>query len=329
MRRSRMSLARRNRAIRKRNRTRILSVVIVGLLAITGLFSIIKSLPFFNNKEKEIAQAPIRSDVGGDVEIKEEDLISEDKTNEKIKKEGFTDKLQKFYTTKEAAKIYASTNELADMVTEVPMGDYLESYGREGDWLKVVYKNQVGYIKADLLKDIEDPKLFKVVDGILIINDKYNLPENYAPLVNEAAKKSFDMMKAEMNRNKMDIKIISDYRSYEEQKNLYNKDLEEKGEEYVASYTAKPGKSEHQSGLAFDFGLNNKDKYVNKKFDETKEAEWLSKNAYKYGFILRYPRNKEEITGYDYESWHYRYVGPEIAKKIYESGLTIEEYYDL
>ena len=93
----------------------------------------------------------------------------------------------------------------------------------------------------------------------------------------------------------------------------------------VDTYSAKPGHSEHQSGLAIDINI------TNDSFIDTKEAKWLNDNAYKYGFILRYPRNKSDITGYKYEPWHYRYVGCDLAKKLYNNGdwETIEEYFEI
>ena len=87
---------------------------------------------------------------------------------------------------------------------------------------------------------------------------------------------------------------------------------------------ALPGYSEHQTGLAFDVMTSTS---TTETFENTKEYEWLKNNAYKYGFILRYPKDKEDITGYAYESWHYRYVGKEIAKKIKEENITYDEYY--
>ena len=87
------------------------------------------------------------------------------------------------------------------------------------------------------------------------------------------------------------------------------------------SYSAKPGYSEHQTGLAFDINS------IRDSFADTKEGLWLAKNAHIYGFILRYPKGKESITGYKYEPWHYRYVGVSVAQYIFENQITFEEYY--
>lgn len=113
----------------------------------------------------------------------------------------------------------------------------------------------------------------------------------------------------------------SAYRSYKTQVKIMNKNIKEKGLDYANNYVALPGKSEHQTGLAID--VTNEARC----FDKTSlEAQWLANNAYRFGFILRYPEKKENITGYNYEPWHVRYVGKEAAKEIYNRDLTLEEY---
>lgn len=113
----------------------------------------------------------------------------------------------------------------------------------------------------------------------------------------------------------------SAYRSYKSQLRILKEETDKKGVDYADKYVAKPGQSEHQSGLAVD--VTNRVRC----FDKTsKEAQWLANNAYKFGFILRYPDGKENITGYNYEPWHIRYVGKDIAKEIYMKNITLEEY---
>ena len=113
----------------------------------------------------------------------------------------------------------------------------------------------------------------------------------------------------------------SAYRSYKSQLRILKEETDKKGVDYADKYVAKPGQSEHQSGLAID--VTNRVRC----FDKTsKEAQWLANNAHKFGFILRYPDGKENITGYNYEPWHIRYVGKDIAKEIYMKNITLEEY---
>lgn len=115
---------------------------------------------------------------------------------------------------------------------------------------------------------------------------------------------------------------LSGYRSYSTQKSIYKRTIKEQGRKYANKYVAKPGYSEHQTGLAMD--ITTKDSYV--AFEKTLEGKWLSENAYKYGFIIRYPLGKESITGYSYEAWHIRYVGKQASKEIFTKNIVLEQY---
>ena len=117
--------------------------------------------------------------------------------------------------------------------------------------------------------------------------------------------------------------ITSGFRSYSLQTSLYNNYVLKDGKEKADTYSARPGHSEHQTGLAMDLNI------VDSSFEGTKEAIWIADNCYKYGFIIRYPKGKEEITGYKYEPWHVRYLGKELSEKVYKSGKTLEEYLNI
>ena len=119
------------------------------------------------------------------------------------------------------------------------------------------------------------------------------------------------------------ILMRTGYRSYTYQTSLYNNYVSKHGEKEANTYSAKPGQSEHQTGLCCDVGRKGKGLTT---FDGTEEAKWIAENAWKYGFILRFPEGKSDITGYIYESWHIRYVGKDAAKIIYEHNWTLEEY---
>ena len=170
--------------------------------------------------------------------------------------------------------------------------------------------------------------------GILTIVNKYNyIPKDYIPkdlievnniYLNKEAYNSFLIMKQDINKENMNIRIISAYRSYDYQEELYDRYLQNDKQELVDSYSARPGFSEHHTVLAID--IDNTKLDFNK-FYLTKEFIWMQENSYKYGFILRYPKDKENITGYSYEPWHYRYVGKEIAEYIKKHNSTFEEYY--
>ena len=180
----------------------------------------------------------------------------------------------------------------------------------------------------------------KIIDGILIVNKSYPLPKDYVPsntykdatglnycseCINVDAYEKYKLMKADMASLGMNIWIQSGYRSYSLQESLYNKYVNRDGKLAADTYSARPGYSEHQTGLAFD--LNS----ISDEFQDTSEGKWVNENAWRYGFILRYPKNKESITGYKYESWHLRYVGEDLAAKLYNNGdwITLEEHFNL
>ena len=119
--------------------------------------------------------------------------------------------------------------------------------------------------------------------------------------------------------------VDSAFRSYDKQQQVYKQYENQKGTKYADSIAARPGFSEHQTGLVLD--IYSKECYQQSTFKDSKTYAWLIANSYKYGFILRYPEGKDNLTGYKYESWHYRYLGKELAKKVYDSGLTYDEYY--
>ncbi len=173
----------------------------------------------------------------------------------------------------------------------------------------------------------------------ILVNKYYYLDENYIPnnlekinnqyaldnmkLVKEA-KEAFEKLSKDALKEKLNIIAMSAYRSYSYQIDLYNRYAKSDGKEKADTYSGRPGHSEHQTGLAVDV-YNKKLPYTS--FENTKEYEWMMKNAYKYGFILRFPKDKEEETGYHFESWHYRYVGIDIATYIKENNISFEEYY--
>lgn len=173
----------------------------------------------------------------------------------------------------------------------------------------------------------------------ILVNKYYKLPEKYAPddiveVSNWYAygtmsirSEVYDAFKEMFNAAKEDgitLIINSGYRTYEYQNEVYEQYKDANGEEYADSYAARPDFSEHQTGLALDvitYGTSGEE------FENTDAYKWLQEHANEYGFILRYPKGKEDITGYSYESWHYRYLGKKLATKVKNSGLTYDEYY--
>lgn len=167
---------------------------------------------------------------------------------------------------------------------------------------------------------IEEKNGMTFVDGILIVNKTYSLPADYDPGTSSVAQNAFDKMAAAAAKDGITLFINSGYRSYQEQVNLYNQYASERGTEEADKVSSRPGHSEHQTGLTFDVNT------TELSFEGTPEAIWLEKHCAEYGFIIRYPKGKEDETGYIYEPWHIRYLGKETAEKVTESGLTLEKY---
>lgn len=183
------------------------------------------------------------------------------------------------------------------------------------------------------IKTIQNPNKLDV-----LVNKNNKLPENYVPddleyidikysyenkQLKKEAKENFEKLSSDALALGFRIVATSAYRPYDYQKDLYEYYVKEKGQDYADLCSARPGHSEHQTGLAIDVEGSNRS-YDD--FEDAIEFNWMKENAHKYGFILRYPKGKERITGFKYEPWHYRYVGIKVATYIYEKNITLEEY---
>ncbi|MHA7139620.1 cell wall-binding repeat-containing protein [Rossellomorea arthrocnemi] len=180
---------------------------------------------------------------------------------------------------------------------------------------------------------------------LLLVNKKRSIPSSYKPTrlvepnvrfpfshydpkryMDSRAVSSFEALVNAAWAQNVKLYAQSGYRSYSRQSELYNYYKSVYGEAYASQISAKPGHSEHQTGLAMDVTSASVGYDLNENFASTKEGRWVANQAYKYGFIIRYPKGKESITGYAYEPWHLRYVGKEAAQEIYENGITLEQY---
>lgn len=169
------------------------------------------------------------------------------------------------------------------------------------------------------------------INGIIVVNKTYSLPSSYNPeglsnasqLASNALNAFNNMASAIKTERGLNISILSGFRSYSTQQSTYNGWVNTYGKTGADRISARAGHSEHQTGLAVDINS------IKTSFKDTNEGKWLNNNAYKYGFILRYPENKESITGYSFEPWHYRFVGKDLAKELYNNGnwITVEEYF--
>lgn len=228
-------------------------------------------------------------------------------------------------------------NEFKTLINNYPHNDNLfEEYESEYNKTKnIIYSiNKVNYPSFLVPKSFNN--LAFNINNVWLVNTNFTLskgfiPKNLVPvsnvdyvkrnneqmLINEKALIAYQQLYQAALLENLELMLFSAYRSYDYQEALYNK----KDNTYIAS----PGASEHQTGCALDIAISATG--LTSHFDNTVEAKWLMNNAYKYGFIQRYKSNKQNITGYPYESWHYTYVGESIAENIHKMDLTLEEYF--
>lgn len=211
----------------------------------------------------------------------------------------------------------------------------------EGVTLEAAYFNVIQ--NADGKNIIQNPQ-----NTLALVNKIFGLPGNYIPedlvrpkvqfsfgdakleksLMRKEAAEAMETMFAVARKEGMELAAVSGYRSYARQETLFKAEVNHVGEEKALEAVAKPGTSEHQTGLTMDISSRSNQFNLNEQFGSTKEGIWLANNAHKYGFILRYPKGKEDLTGYMYEPWHFRYVGIKVATEIYKNSWTLEEYFD-
>jgi D-alanyl-D-alanine carboxypeptidase len=206
--------------------------------------------------------------------------------------------------------------------------------------LQAIFFNEVKHVDGKNV--IQNP-----TNILALINKQYLLPANYIPadLVHPDVTFSFGDLKQEKSymrkeaadalaemftdakKSGIELYAVSGYRSYSRQKTLFDAEINQVGKQKAVQAVAIPGSSEHQSGLAMDIASKSTDLNLTEGFAETIEGKWLAENAHRFGFILRYPKGKEAITNYEYEPWHFRYVGEKAATVIYQHDWTLEEYF--
>ena len=247
--------------------------------------------------------------------------------------------------------IAASDNSLEE-ITVTMTGDYdTEEVGEYS--INYIAEDSSGNTKIEtiklIVKENENVKISKTskgytmknyygityIDDVVIANKTYSLPSNFAPnnlvsingyiKVVDYVKDAFTALTSDSTSLGLNIYASSGYRSYGDQNYIYNNYVSWDGQANADTYSARAGHSEHQTGLAIDVNT------VDDSFDGTNESDWLKENCYRYGFIIRYPKGKDAITGYKYEPWHIRYVGKDLASKLYNNGdwITMEEYYGI
>jgi zinc D-Ala-D-Ala carboxypeptidase len=199
------------------------------------------------------------------------------------------------------------------------------------------------------IKEVDGKNVIQNSTNVMaLVNKDFYLPEDYTPedlvrpnvtfsfgeveieksLMRKEAAEALEKMFSAARANGIELYAVSGYRSYSRQKSLFEAEVNRVGIEKAAEAVAIPGASEHQSGLAMDISSKSNKFYLNEAFANTPEGKWLKDNAHRFGFILRYPKEKIDITNYMYEPWHFRYVGIKAATIMYDHKWTLEEYFN-
>lgn len=291
--------------MKKKEAKRLLAVVICALLLIV----IIKLIQGIDSTKHDLKKLGYSKD--------EISIIIENTNKDEIKKI-LSLEYNKYLSDILTQKYYIPNN----------LEEYLEYTKKETNISKVISK-----VNVNTNKDFyEDTKETDISKGNAMLVNKYNyLPNDYEPTdivsisnwyaysghstkkeVYDAYVKMWKKAKEAGNT----LLVNSSYRTRDEQSEEYDNSSDE--------YASRPGFSEHQTGLALDIVTYDT---IGNDFENSSEFKWLQENSYKYGFILRYPKDKEDITGYNYESWHYRYLGVSLATKVHDEGITYDEYY--
>lgn len=305
---------------RKLNYKLIFTIIVIIIAIAAGTIGIKKYIDYRNNNEFKLKQIGYN-----ETEIKDITKLKDDQIKAILKKK-YNRLNIKFIRQK-----YFITNNL---------DRYIKYYNNHKDD-KISHIVSIVNVCAD--EDYYDKDTVKKTDiskkELMLVNKFNYLDENYAPddIVkvsmqfaygdNEIKKEVYEKFRSMYNDAKKEglyLIITSSYRDYNFQKELWDSYANQKGDEWADSVSARAGYSEHQTGYTLDIVTY---KANMSSFEKTDEFKWLQDNAYKYGFILRYPKDKEDITGYSYESWHYRYVGKDVATKIKKLGITFDEYY--
>ena len=269
---------------------------------------------------KIIFKNELESEIGEEIDLLK-DVTVEDNSKENItpEVEGEYDINKsgdyKLYYTAEDTSGNKTKEEFVLRIKEKNSGKQITSNDNQGTTSFTTSKGFKGVTKNGVT----------YIEGYLVVNKTYTLPSSYGNGLTNATIEAFNKMQAAAKVAGLNIYISSGFRSYSYQKTLYNNYVNRDGVTVADTYSARAGHSEHQSGLAFDVNT------INDSFANTEEGKWLNDNCYKYGFILRYPNGKSDETGYQYEPWHFRYVGVELAEKLYNNGnwITVEDYFGI
>lgn len=319
----------RRKKLREKKRKRRKNLIKVGIFAllITGALKIdfkrntddfqikrpVENRYAQKNKKEEVKNEikAVKTQVATPVGF--ENVVISDE--EKIDNDGYSDVMKSYVKSLKSQYCYQEPSDFTKTEVSINKNQYVEYYGTENSFSKIKINDDFYYVNKYGLGKLKGEENINVINGVVFVNEKNPLPKDFNPGLDPTSKKAFDTMLIDIQRQGLNLKIASDFRLGQSEEKL----LDQNNPDADLAFT-----SEHQTGTCFDFYTDNT-KYSDK-FKETDEYKWLKENAYKYGFIQRYTKDKESITGKKERCWHFRYVGVENAKSMFENNLSLEEY---
>lgn len=248
------------------------------------------------------------------------------------------------------ATLYEEPDRQAKRIGSLPFGEHVFALLEADNWIYVSGEKLEGWVNQNEIREIPYASSTKIEitnpdDPLVLVNKTYVLPSDYKPadlvipnipfpfegtpekkMMQKEAALALEELFASLQAEGLELFGISGYRSFATQRTIFPNNVLRVGFETANSFSAFPGESEHQTGLAMDVSNRDVQFRLVEAFGDTAEGIWLKENAHRFGFIIRYPKGKERITGYTYEPWHLRYVGQEAAQVIADLDITLEEY---
>lgn len=309
----------------KKQRQKRFRLVTMGLMAILAFIFIVKPHIVKDNTAKADSAELLSKEVTAKRPYASTGLIQDkvaikEKSSEFSEDDyGFSDVLKSYKKIKADTVIYKDKSIESKVSMRIKADEYVRFYGYEETWAKIEHKNSFGYIKSDLLEKTPS-KVMTVRDGILYVDKDNLVASDYSGGFDVETENSLLIALEAMQREGLEVGVGRKYTSFEDEKNYITN-----------SKTGYPDPDEYSSELRTGFAVElhsvKKDPRIEDDFFDTKEGLWVKNNMHRFGFVLRYPEGKEEVTGFNSNQHIFRYVGVEDAKSMFEANLTMEEYY--
>lgn len=296
----------------------------IGIIAIFAFIFIIKPHIVEDNTAKADTAALLSEEVlskrsYASTGLVQEELVDKPEEEYTPEEKGYSDELLSYKKVKEAGLVYKEKNAESKKTLEVKPGEYVKFYGLEDGWAKISHRNTFGFIRSDLLEKTSDDTMV-VRKGILYVDKDHMVASDFEGGFDLETENSLLIAIEAMKREGLEIGVGRKYTTFEEEKNYITNS--ETNYPNPDEYT-----SELRTGYAVEIHSLKKDPRIEHDFFSTKEGEWVKNNIHNYGFVIRYPESKEEITGFRANQHILRYVGVENAQYMFENNLTMEEYF--